>query len=69
MNRTSEVASDKLRAVIELIRRIDEAIGPGAIVTLVRRIDEAIDRGPVAGEEIECFEAESEGCENKTPRK
>ena len=42
MNRTGEVAGDKLRAIIALIRRIDEAIGAGAVVTLVTRIDEAI---------------------------
>ena len=42
MNRTGEVAGDKLRAIVALIRRIDEAIGAGAVVTLVTRIDEAI---------------------------
>ena len=39
MNRTGDVAGDKLRAILALIRRVDEAIGSGAIVALVRRID------------------------------
>ena len=45
MNRTGEAAGDKLRAIVALIRRIDEAIGSGAVVTLVRRIDEATGSG------------------------
>ena len=44
MNRTGDVAGDKLRAIVALIRRVDEAIGSGAIVALVRRI-EAIGSG------------------------
>ena len=49
MNQTGELAADKLRAIVALIKRIDEAIGSGAIVALVRRI-EAIGPGTPACE-------------------
>ena len=65
MSRPGEIAGDKLRAIVALIRRIDEAIGPAAFVALVKRIDDATGvRHPVVGKEIECFEAER-GCESK----
>ena len=41
MNQTGKFAAKKLRAIGALMRRIDEAIGPGAIVALLSRIDEA----------------------------
>ena len=45
MKRTGDVAGDKLRAIVALIRRIDETIGSGAIVALVRRIEGATGSG------------------------
>ena len=45
MNQAGELAADKLRAIVALIRRIDETIGSGAIVALVRRIDGATGSG------------------------
>jgi hypothetical protein len=50
MNRTGDVAGEKMRAIVALIRRVDEAIGSGKIVALVRRI-EAIGSGTPMWEE------------------
>ena len=45
MSRAGEIAGDSLRAIVALIRRIDEAIGSAAIVALVKRIDDATGSG------------------------